>query len=468
MPNKQDIITAIKNLDIFLKVPALKGAKARVNTNGVPFVFVGGFNMVFQLTHNLKKWAFRVWYVPMGENEARYLKISKYLTDKNLPYFAEFIYDEEGLLVNGKLLDTIRMEWLDGLLLKEYIEKHLYEKPILEKLAEDFLKMSQDLKRNQVSHGDLQEGNILVNDVGEIKLVDYDSICIPEIEGQQELVTGLKGYQHPSRFKGSKASLKADFFSELVIYISILAISEKPELWVKYQIKDTQYLLFSETDFEAFQSSNIYKDLNDLSLKIVKLLSVLTDYLTTTVYTDLKSFSNYLEPPTIKAFTSDRDVLIQGGEITFSWEVENALKVSINNNINEVNHGGNITLKPQDNLEYILTAIGFNETVTKKLEIKVFPTPLIKSIQIPIPIFEKTTNLEMKLPDFPNIELGINQISNNLNVNYDDSTKRSVEQINFNQLDDNFSSLEKDTGSFNKIFKAINNSKILTKIFNNQ
>lgn len=210
--NKQDIVTAILNSDTFLKVPELKGAKPRLNKNGSPYAFTGGFNMVFQLQHQNKKWAFRVWHVPMGEHTDRYRKISKYLSEKKLPYFADFIYDEKGILVNGNLLDTIRMEWLEGKLLKEYLEENLGNKNKLTKLANDFLEMCKTLRENKISHGDLQEGNILIDRNGNIKLVDYDSICIPEIEGQKELVTGLKGYQHPSRFKAEKASLKADFF----------------------------------------------------------------------------------------------------------------------------------------------------------------------------------------------------------------------------------------------------------------
>ena len=111
--SKQDIITAIKNSETFLRVPELQGAKPRLNKNGSPFAFVGGFNMVFQLEHQNKKWAFRVWHVPMGEHTNRYRKISKYLSEKKLPYFADFIYEEKGILVNGNLLDTIRMEWLE-------------------------------------------------------------------------------------------------------------------------------------------------------------------------------------------------------------------------------------------------------------------------------------------------------------------------------------------------------------------
>src|SRR5690554_4938840 len=210
--SKQDIITAIKNLDMFMRIPELKGAKARINSSGTPFAFVGGFNMVFQLEHQSKKWAFRVWHVPMGENMDRYRKISKYLSEKKLSYFADFIYDEKGILVNGNLLDTIRMEWLEGKLLKEYIEENLSNRSKLSKLAKNFLEMCKTLRENKISHGDLQEGNILVDKNSNIKLVDYDSVCIPEIKGQKELVIGLKGYQHPSRFKSKGASLKADYF----------------------------------------------------------------------------------------------------------------------------------------------------------------------------------------------------------------------------------------------------------------
>jgi hypothetical protein len=470
MANKQDIITAIKNLDIFLKVPELKGSTVKLNKNGSPFVYTGGFNMVFQLTKGIKKWAFRVWHVPMGETKKRYQAISKYLIEKNLPYFADFIFDEKGILVNGDLIDTIRMEWLDGDLFKKYIETNLNNKSSLDNLADNFVKMSQDLRDNKISHGDLQEGNILVTKSGEIKLVDYDSICIPEIEGQKELVTGLKGYQHPSRFQGGKASLKADYFSELIIYISIKAIAEKPELWDKYQVKDTQYLLFSENDFENFETSNIYSDLKGINLKTDKLLSILIEYLKIDNYTELNPFQSYLLPPEIILFKTDKDILIEGGEITLEWKVSNAIEVEINNEIGKVKTSDSLTLKPKDKYNYILKAIGFNETIEKEIEIKVFPTPIIKSIQIPIPTFEKTTNMNITLPQFPNIELGINKIESSVNVNIkpiNQLPEFNSGSIMFNFLDNSFGFTKGNTGYLTTFLNKIKyrNNKVLTKIF---
>jgi PKD repeat protein len=377
MASKQDIITAIKNLDIFLRIPELKGAKQRLNANGSPFVFVGGFNMVFQLVHNAKKWAFRVWHVPMGENKERYLAISRYLTNSNLPYFADFIYDENGLLVNGELTDTIRMEWLDGNLLKEYIENNLNNKTKLNQLANDFLEMCKTLRANKISHGDLQEGNILVDDLGKIKLVDYDSICIPEIEGQLDLVTGLKGYQHPSRFRNGTASLKADYFSELIIYLSILGIASKPDLWNKYQVKDTCYLLFTETDFEDFENSKIFKDLQKLSASVKGLSRILSNYLKEGNYLNLIAFDNYLTPPKIISFKANKEEILQGKSVEFSWNIENANSIHLNNGIGNITTKSMQTVSPSQTTTYKLTVENAFGKTEQEITINVRPLPKI-------------------------------------------------------------------------------------------
>lgn len=408
MAHKQDIITAIKNLDLFLRIPELKGAKPRLNNNGSPFAFAGGFNMVFQLVHNKKKWAFRVWHVPMGENKDRYVAISKYLTNSKLPYFADFIYDKNGLLVNGELTDTIRMEWLDGILLKDFIDKHINDKVKLESLANDFLEMTKTLREAKISHGDLQEGNILVDDSGKIRLVDYDSICIPEIEGQKELITGLKGYQHPSRFKNSKASLKADYFSELIIYISILGIASKPELWHKYQVKDTCYLLFTETDFEKIESSQIYRDLIGASLLIEKLLIVLKKYTDESNYLNLKPFEDYFIPPKIVFFKADRETIISGVEVALKWKVEGADDIEISEGIGKVKESDSISVKPNSDRNYKIIATNKFGVDEQQINISTFPTPVIETLKIPMPEFTSRVNLNPIQISSPKIDVSIN------------------------------------------------------------
>lgn len=379
--NKQDIVSAILNSDTFLKVPELQGAKPRLNKNGSLFAFVGGFNMVFQLEHQNKKWAFRVWHVPMGEHKDRYRKISQYLTDKKLPYFADFIYDEKGILVNGNFIDTIRMEWLEGSVLKEYIEGNLGNKDKLTKLANDFLEMCKTMRDNKISHGDLQEGNILIDRNGNIKLVDYDSICIPDIEGQKELVTGLKGYQHPSRFKATEASLKADYFSELIIYISILAISESSDFWQKYQVKDTQYLLFKESDFEQFEISEIYNDLIKLSDKIKSLVRILKNYLHQQSYLELEPIDFYFTPPIISKIYSDEEIILEDKSTIIHWKIENADLITIDKGIGDVSASDEVSVNPKENTTYTIKAKNTFGCVEEKIEIQVLPKPKINKFK---------------------------------------------------------------------------------------
>ncbi|WP_026462837.1 hypothetical protein [Adhaeribacter aquaticus] len=292
MPERQDIITAVKNLDLSLQTPSLKGSSVRFNKNGSPEAIWGNHNMVFELTKDAKKWAFRVWHLGSGDNTKRYQAIANYLKKQNINYFLDFNFEEKALLVKDELVDISWIEWVDGLLLKDFIEQNLNNKSALDKLAEDFRIMCQDLKKHQISHGDLEAGNIMVDRTGKLKLIDYDAVCVPEMEGLKELVTGSKGYQHRSRFLFSKTNLKADHFSELIIYLSIVAIAEEPGLWDKYQLKGSSTMLFQDNDFTKLEASQVYKDLHGLSGKVDSLLEILNEYLEENSYLRLRTFYN--------------------------------------------------------------------------------------------------------------------------------------------------------------------------------
>jgi hypothetical protein len=77
----------------------------------------------------------------------------------------------------------------------------------------------------------------------------------------------LPGYQHLNRNKLTKLSPKSDYFSELVIYLSLLAISEKPSYWEN--IEQEERLLFSEKDLANPRSSPIFAELAKLSPEII-------------------------------------------------------------------------------------------------------------------------------------------------------------------------------------------------------
>jgi len=117
------------------------------------------------------------------------------------------------------------------------------------------------------AHGDLQHGNILINKSGELVVIDYDSMYVAELKGLPDNVKGLPGYQHPARQKNKAISPKLDYFSESVIYTSLVVYSEMPQLWNKY--KDTEDLLFSKEDFLNPNQSEIIKTLSKSNNKLI-------------------------------------------------------------------------------------------------------------------------------------------------------------------------------------------------------
>lgn len=279
-PPVTDIIAAAKTSQL-IRDPFLIGNPITILASGRPDMFAGGFSQVFSIDKNNEKWAFKVWVSEILENKERYDAIKEYLDQVNLPYFSEFVYVVGGLLVDGILLDTLRMRWVNGHGMASYISMNLHNPAILEELADSFLKMTDDLHNHSISHGDLQHQNIFVTDEGELKLIDYDSICVPNMEGMRDITRGTKGYQHPSRLSsGYLASTRIDYFSELVIYTSILAVRENPLLWDKYNVMQSEYrLLFAPEDFLRFEEAEIRKDLLMLSEKIKTLVAILDRYL---------------------------------------------------------------------------------------------------------------------------------------------------------------------------------------------
>ena len=182
--------------------------------------------------------------------------------------------------MNGESLPITRMRWVEGKNLKKYICAHYRESERIRDLAYSFQEMVVSLHRNHIAHGDLQHGNIIVSDSGQLFLVDYDSMFVPSMgAGFPDFIKGLKDYQHPSRNRNKYSSEKLDYFSELVIYLSLLAISEKPSLFGKYNVEDSEALLFKVTDYGDLRSSEVYRDLSGLSDTVRHYLCILEAYL---------------------------------------------------------------------------------------------------------------------------------------------------------------------------------------------
>ena len=262
--------------------PKLKGGNPRRGANNYLIAYSGGFSIVFPIEVSLNSYALRCWIADIGEAETRYKEISDYLKQCRLLYFVDFEYVPNGIMVNGDKYPVTRMEWVEGNMLCDFIEHNLQDARCLKTAAVEFQKMVTALHAHHISHGDLQDGNILLKRSGtdvEIKLIDYDSVFVPALRGQPDTIVGVPAYQHPQRIaSGGSASEKVDYFSELVIYLSLLSLAEKPDLWNQFGAPTEKRLLFIAEDFKNPDQSDVFQELENLSPDVKQLASKLKEF----------------------------------------------------------------------------------------------------------------------------------------------------------------------------------------------
>ena len=264
------MVAGINDYSAAITIPEMvKAQKLRgghpVRKDGRLVRYVGGFCIVFPYVvpgfHN-RQYAVRLWHTEVESLQRRSETISKALKTSSLPYFVPFEYVPEAIMTAKGMQPAIIMDWVDAIPIKKYIANNLSFPDRMDALAKAFLEMAIELHRHRFSHGDLQHGNILVTSKGKLVLVDYDSMYVPGLEDLPDEIKGLGGYQHPSRWNRRTLSYKRDYFSELIIYTSILALARHPGLWIKYRLEDSETMLFTEADFASHGTSDVFRILN--------------------------------------------------------------------------------------------------------------------------------------------------------------------------------------------------------------
>lgn len=379
MPSIIDIIDSVSNPPLIKDKVVKDGTFERHNGN--PVYYTGGFTVVFPVSTKHEKWAFRCWHTEIGNVRERFKTISGYINKLKSSYFCDFYYCDEGLVVDGKIFPTTRMKWINGDSINEFIRKNSNNKEKLLSLAEKFLAMTEFLHENRIAHGDLQHGNIIIEN-DEIKLVDYDSLYVPGLDGQSDIIIGKAEFQHPKRSRLKIVSEKLDYFSELVIYLSIIAIAHKPSILEEYSIDDS--LLFQANDWQDLENSNIFRTLNDITNDdITLLLFILKDYLKENDINNLQPFSKIwkelLKEPKINSFNCGKvdGVVFRNLDTEITWECENFNFISINGVEIPVNETNYYTKFPND-AEIKLCLKNGPHRIEQSKRIKVVDAPQIK------------------------------------------------------------------------------------------
>lgn len=378
MPTIPSIRTSVENKALLVLDEHAKNGSFRRDARGRLIAYSGGFSVVFPYQiANGEKWAFRCWHSDISNTRKRYEIISEAIKEVHLDFLCEFEYVEKGINVEGNIYPTTRMRWIDGVTIKDYICQNRNSKELLLSLADKFLTMTHLLHDHSLAHGDLQHGNILVGNDLQLYLVDYDSFYCPKLRDEEDTVTGLPDYQHPARKSNKSVSEKIDYFSELIIYLSILAIAENPSLIDKYQVEDADRLLFAKEDFEDIRNSQIYKDISLLGNEFKELLDVLEEYLKCHSIDELMPFEVFLLDKRIIFQTSATKAVRNSQTIVLEWNVPFEAEFSLLRKGEEdayscENHGKlSFTLEEDSTFELLVKTANGRE-ISKEITIRVF------------------------------------------------------------------------------------------------
>lgn len=266
-PSAQDYNEAIQNPRTSFGCPELREGSAVCNGMGVPLPRSGNFADVYEfIGASGTKWAIKCFTRKVaGDLQERYAAISKHLGAANLAFTVDCDYLGRGLRVQEQCYPMLKMTWVEGKLLNQFLSEHLDHPSLLESLLTLWKRMVERLRDAHIVHGDLQHGNIILTATAggsraAIKLVDYDGMWVPALADTQSGEVGHPNYQHPQRSESSVYGPDMDRLPMLVIACALRALAFGGRaLWDRYDNGDN--LLFCEADLREPTQSPLIREL---------------------------------------------------------------------------------------------------------------------------------------------------------------------------------------------------------------
>ena len=267
-PSLVEYSDAIQSPAVNLRDPELAEAEVATDPLGLPRVSSGSFATVFRLDRGDESWAVKCFFRNIPERHERYRKISEAVQHANVPYLIDCDYQEQGIYIGSDWYPILKMPWVEGVHLNQFVVEHLDHPGVLRNVAQVWLSMLRGLRGAGIAHGDLQHGNVLI--VGDrLRLVDYDGMYVPTLEDAKSLEQGHPEYQHPRR--GRAFGLHLDRFPGLVVYAALRAVTYEPRLWTPTD--NGENLLFRQMDYGAPADSDLLATLQQCPQDEVRVLA---------------------------------------------------------------------------------------------------------------------------------------------------------------------------------------------------
>ena len=259
-PTNADYIAAVQNPQASLEDQELRVAHTYERLPGFPESVTGQNAVVFRMRGPAGDLALRCFTRrPNPVQAERYRALSALLSTRPMPEFVTAGWRDHGVKVRGLQYPIVKMAWAPGKPMTQFIESHSVEANRTNEIARRFLELVTSIKRSGIIHGDLQHGNVLIEESLQLRLVDYDSVTIIGSNLPPPREVGHPNYQHPDRLTKGVWNEFADTFAALVIYTSLRALATDPEL---IRFSKGENLVLHEDDLKAPGLSPVFHRLS--------------------------------------------------------------------------------------------------------------------------------------------------------------------------------------------------------------
>jgi serine/threonine protein kinase len=325
------------------------------------------------------------------------------------------------------------------------------------KMAFDLAEGFSHLGQMKFIYADLNPKNFFVNEnEGQLCLIDFEGGAVnenPETYGKpgEWLAPEIQEQLLKNNSPIIKVDLNTDtwavaigihfmlFHFHPLFFLKVRGKKEMNEYFKKYQWPniDKNHSNFRH-ELEGIYDIYIDKLQNQIPKEIFKAFSdtINRGYSNPNLRLSYKQWINAIKglmlPPSISKFEADNSVIIDGIPVLLSWDIDSkAHTVTIDNGIGDVTGMNEIRIRPEKNTTYTLKVIGHFGESEKSIYISVFPTPVIKTLHIPTPIFNHQTSISNFKIETPQINLGIDLNPNIFVPNTIDFEKLNSNSRNF-------------------------------------
>lgn len=252
-PSFSEYQAALQNPQFCFRHYPLNKGSIEVDLWGLPRVRSGGFALTYKMLDKTKKMAVRCFYRNVIDRMQRYFEISKFINEIQADWLIPVRYLTRGIHIQGRFYPITYMDWVEGNTLDEWLIKNYSKREKVLGFIDEFLRIVKELEGLGAAHGDLSHRNIIINGMHAV-LIDYDGMFVPGLAGRNACEIGNPYFQHPGR-KSDFFNGDIDRFSSIVIYLALISIAYKPQLFRQFETGG-EGLLFTKKDFQnPFQSA---------------------------------------------------------------------------------------------------------------------------------------------------------------------------------------------------------------------